>query len=68
MGRVIELPLSEAHNRSKLQVLQSVHHQGVDISEAITENTKEVKVTQNWVEFVIRRSALSLKCGYFYLF
>jgi hypothetical protein len=33
-----------------------------------TENTKEVKVTQNWIEFVVLRSALSLKCGYFYLF
>jgi hypothetical protein len=26
---------------------------------SITENTKEVKVTQNWVEFVVRRSAES---------
>jgi hypothetical protein len=34
-----------------------------------TENTKEVKVTQNWVEFVVRRSAPapSLQYGYIYL-
>jgi hypothetical protein len=32
-----------------------------------TENAKELKVTKNWVEFVVRGSALSLKYGYFYL-
>jgi hypothetical protein len=33
----------------------------------ITENREEIKLTQNWVEFVVRRSALSLY-GYFYFF
>jgi hypothetical protein len=32
-----------------------------------TENAKELKITKNWVEFAVRRSALSLKYGYFYL-
>jgi hypothetical protein len=33
-----------------------------------TENTKQVIVTQNWVEFFVHRSAISLKYEYFYFF